>query len=54
MANRKGVIPQNGDDWDRLLKSVLGALQRFERRSIVRMIRGKAGKQKNGMLWEIV
>lgn len=54
MAARKGAQPKDAEEWDRLLKSVLGALQRFERRSIVRMIRGEAVGRRNVMLWELV
>jgi len=54
MAARKGAKPKDGEDWDRLLKAVLGALQRFERRSVVRMIRGDAVGQRNIMLWQLI
>lgn len=54
MAARKGAKPKDGEDWDRLLKAVLGALQRFERRSIVRMIPGDAVGQRNIMLWQLI
>jgi len=53
-AVRKGAEPKDADEWDRLLKSVHGALQRLERRSIVRMVRGDVVGRRNVILWQLV
>ncbi len=53
MAARKGLKPQNGDEWDRLLKCVIGALQRFEKKGIVRMV-GRDYTPGKSMLWQLI
>lgn len=53
MVSLKGAAVEGAKDWDSVLKLVLGAARRLERKGVVKMI-GRIGGQGGGaLLWQI-
>ncbi len=53
MMDVKGVAVTGTQEWDSVLKPVLGAAQRLERKGIIKMVGRVAGSGNGAMLWQI-
>ena len=53
MVAHKGHAVNGAQEWDTVLKPVLGAAQRLERKGILKMLGRVAGSGSGAMLWQV-
>lgn len=53
MVDAKGVTVEDAREWDAVLKPVLSAMQRAQKKGIVMMVGRVGGKGGGAMLWQI-